>query len=63
VHHFFRHVIIEDKSPFSVRQVVRETYFCIFVIILKAGFQKTGGSDVHGFRDFWFFGSFTRLLV
>ena len=55
VHHLFRHVIIENKSPFSVRQVVRETYVSCFIRVLKTGFQITGGSTVHGFRvsGFW----------
>jgi hypothetical protein len=30
--------------------MVGKTYLGIFIIILKAGFQKTGGSTVHGFR-------------
>jgi hypothetical protein len=59
MHHFFRHIIVEYESPLPVGQVVRKTYFSGFIIILKTGFQITGGSVVHGF---WKFG-FLDLLI
>ncbi|AKB31225.1 hypothetical protein MSSIH_0535 [Methanosarcina siciliae HI350] len=68
MHHLFRHIIVEDKRPFPVRQVVRKPYLCVFIIFLEAGFQKLGGSCVHGsglgrFLGYGFWGIFGQKFL
>jgi hypothetical protein len=55
------HVIVEDESPFSIKQVVREADFSGFIIVLKTGFQITGSSVVHGFWEFGFLDLLTQV--